>query len=340
MDILLQDVLKDSTFTPREVEYIKNYISTPLHPLAWQKELVDLVKIAQHLHKSSLPALTTATLPKPVQKAIQEHLQKYAWLPYDKPDAIPYTFADILVHLQEALKNPVLKYKQSVLSSRIRYKLTKKQSTFIELLRKHTYYDNYAADLYGELDYLLQRYLCKTYGVLFKDVTWYSWKELEQLYKNGKQVSPKRLALRKHYRVMVCNRKILRVYDGKTAYHRYRPRVATVSSPVKQPFLYGLCAYPGRAKGHVTVVVSTNDIAKVQKGDILVAQMTRPDLIFAMRKAAAIITDTGGMTSHAAIVAREFQIPCIVGTTNATKRLKDGDLVEVRSHRGMVTILS
>lgn len=67
--------------------------------------------------------------------------------------------------------------------------------------------------------------------------------------------------------------------------------------------------------------------------------MTRPELIFAMQKCAAIVTDTGGITSHAAIVAREFQIPCIVGTEFATKVLQDGDLVEVRAHRGIVTIL-
>ena len=75
-------------------------------------------------------------------------------------------------------------------------------------------------------------------------------------------------------------------------------------------------------------------------GDILVAPMTSPEYIFAMKKAKAIITDTGGLTSHAAIVSRELGIPCLVGTKVATKVLKDGDMVEVDTVKGVVRKLS
>ena len=70
--------------------------------------------------------------------------------------------------------------------------------------------------------------------------------------------------------------------------------------------------------------------------DILVAPMTSPEYIFAMKKAKAIITDTGGLTSHAAIVSRELKILCLVGTKIATKVLKDGDIVEVDAIQGKV----
>lgn len=73
---------------------------------------------------------------------------------------------------------------------------------------------------------------------------------------------------------------------------------------------------------------------------ILVAVTTHPDYVPAMRKAVAIITDEGGITSHAAIVSREFCIPCIVGTKMATKILNDGDLVEVDANNGVVKKLS
>lgn len=67
--------------------------------------------------------------------------------------------------------------------------------------------------------------------------------------------------------------------------------------------------------------------------------MTSPEYVFAMKKASAAITDTGGLTSHAAIVSRELDIPCIVGTKIATKILKDGDLVEVDANKSIVKII-
>ena len=87
------------------------------------------------------------------------------------------------------------------------------------------------------------------------------------------------------------------------------------------------------------IVKGVKDLVKVQNGQILVAVSTHPDYVSAMRKAAAIITDEGGITSHAAIVAREFGIPCMVGTINATKLLKDGNMIELDGNKGIIRIL-
>ena len=102
----------------------------------------------------------------------------------------------------------------------------------------------------------------------------------------------------------------------------------------------GLSASMGRAVGTVRVVKSATEVNKVRSGDILVAVMTRPDYVVAMRKAAAIVTNEGGITSHAAIVSRELGIPCIIGTKIATEVLKDGDLVEVNANHGWVRKLN
>ena len=81
------------------------------------------------------------------------------------------------------------------------------------------------------------------------------------------------------------------------------------------------------------------DLAKVNEGDILVALQTAPDILPAMRKAAAFVTDMGGITCHAAIVAREMKKPCIVGTKSATKIIQDGDFLEVDADKGDVRII-
>ena len=81
-------------------------------------------------------------------------------------------------------------------------------------------------------------------------------------------------------------------------------------------------------------------LKKVKKGDVLVANTTGPEVMTACLKAGAIVTDVGGVLSHAAIVSRELDIPCIVGTEIASKVLRDGDMVEVNTEKGNVRILN
>jgi len=98
----------------------------------------------------------------------------------------------------------------------------------------------------------------------------------------------------------------------------------------------GLGSSPGIGKGKVTILASPKEIGKIQKGDVLVTEMTTPDFVPAMKKASAIVTNSGGMTCHAAIVSREMGIPCIVGTKNGTQVLHDGQFVTVDATRGIV----
>lgn len=101
----------------------------------------------------------------------------------------------------------------------------------------------------------------------------------------------------------------------------------------------GTPAMRGKIRGKVKVVFETKQLDKIKKGDILVTPMTTPDYIMAMQRTRAFITDEGGITCHAAIVAREMKKPCIIGTKIATKVLRDGDWVEVDANNGIVKIL-
>lgn len=103
--------------------------------------------------------------------------------------------------------------------------------------------------------------------------------------------------------------------------------------------LKGQVAYQGKVRGKVKVVFLPEDAEQVQEGDILVASMTTPGMIQGMRKAAAFVTDEGGVLCHAAIIAREFRKPCIIGTKKATVVFKNGDQVEVDANEGIVRIL-
>ncbi len=98
----------------------------------------------------------------------------------------------------------------------------------------------------------------------------------------------------------------------------------------------GQGASPGMATGRVVIIKDVKDTGKVQEGDILVTRMTNPDMVPAMRKVAAIVTDEGGMTCHAAIVSRELGTPAVVGTRNATSLLTQGQLVTIDGEKGFV----
>jgi pyruvate, water dikinase len=106
-----------------------------------------------------------------------------------------------------------------------------------------------------------------------------------------------------------------------------------ITAPV---LVSGAPASPGVATGRVQIVPDASQIDKVKEGDILVAEMTTPDFVPAMKRAAAIVTDRGGRTAHAAIVSRELGIPCVVGTGNAMAILKDGQVITVDGSKGKV----
>src|SRR3989344_5879348 len=103
-----------------------------------------------------------------------------------------------------------------------------------------------------------------------------------------------------------------------------------------ESILSGLAASPGIGVGIVKIIADLKDLDKISKGDILVTKMTNPDMVVTMQKCSAIITDEGGLTAHAAIVSREMGIPCVVGTQEATKKLKDGEVITVDGYTGKI----
>ena len=115
------------------------------------------------------------------------------------------------------------------------------------------------------------------------------------------------------------------------------PAGSAAPSGTGRVLVRGLAASTGRATGPVRVLASPDEGDRLEPGEILVAHVTSPDWVPAMRRAAALVTDGGGMTCHAAIVSRELGVPCVVGTRDATTVLRDGEVVTVDGARGLVT---
>jgi phosphoenolpyruvate synthase/pyruvate phosphate dikinase len=175
-------------------------------------------------------------------------------------------------------------------------------------------------------------------GVSKKDLKWYGIEEISGLTPVDQEV----ISTRKKFFVMVG--------DGSSIDYSFSsPEEFTtffVSETKKD--IRGIIANKGVVSGKVKVIpqnyyadfsILKNLFEEMDKGDILVAETTSPELMPACSKAGAIITNQGGLLSHAAIVSRELGVPCIIGTGNATEILKDGMRVKVDADNGIVRIL-
>lgn len=154
----------------------------------------------------------------------------------------------------------------------------------------------------------------------------------------GGVVNRRQLTRRLRHCVYYTERGFERVYVGQAAARFGRQLKTTVQVAASE--LKGQPACAGYARGKVKIIIRAKDMVKMKKGDIMVSIATDPDVVPAMKMAGAIVTEQGGITSHAAIVSRELGVPCVIGTKIATKVFKDGDRVEVDATKGVVRKLS
>lgn len=159
---------------------------------------------------------------------------------------------------------------------------------------------------------------------------------LQKSIKKHKLQGQLTLVKRKQTSFVYIDRKILFMpefhqYLRKKNYKIQKERVVATIKEFK-----GQIANRGKYKGIAKIVFTRAQLIKIRKGDVIVAPMTSPLYVEAMKKTGAIVTDEGGLLSHAAIVSRELGVPCVVGTKIATKILKDGDMVEVDAEKGIV----
>lgn len=213
--------------------------------------------------------------------------------------------------------------------------LSKKEHELVTILSWFTLFyelgELVASYLYDQFLGHLKRIVSKRE---FEELMWYDPKSFEK-YFTGKKLAPKELQARKVFWIieLIAGKwKLLSGPKAKKYYNVFVPHDKVTDTTE----LKGTTASLGKAMGTVKIVITQADQSKMNEGDILISPMTTPRLMTAIKKAAAIVTDEGGLTAHAAIVSREFNIPCIVGTKFASKIFKDGDKVEVDAEKGIV----
>ncbi len=183
--------------------------------------------------------------------------------------------------------------------------------------------------------------IAKRFGMKWFDLFFYTYDEMLDLFggrKAGKEIIEKR---KRGYALVILKNKEILLTGEK--FKKLFKEIVIQKRKIKE--FSGQIAMKGFAKGNTRLILHnkrdiSEEVAKFKKGEILITEMTRPDTILACKKALAIITDEGGILSHAAIVSRELKIPCIVGAKISTRVLKTGDSIEVDAYKGVVKILS
>lgn len=165
------------------------------------------------------------------------------------------------------------------------------------------------------------------------DVYWLTWHELEAVLKDF----PPSPADIDRLRTLIARRKV--IYEELKNLPFVDPRLFRITGVSHGAALVGMPGSPGAAEGVVRVIHSSAEFGKLRAGDVLVAPYTNPAWTPLFQRAVAVVVDSGGAMSHAAIVAREYGIPAVMGTTDGTVKLKDGDRIRVDGTLGQVFIL-
>lgn len=280
-----------------------------------------------------------------IKKRLQKLYEEYCWLDYNNmgPAASFDIFED---ELKNAIKNNVhLNLPAQLKNIRIRQeKLMRKlgfnkRSKFLVQLARHVIRQKgYRKDMQYHGFYCYEklfREMAKRNGVDDWQIFGYLFPWEVESFLIKKTPSIPELAERRKYSCFIVSKDKLDLKIGEEA-RKFVKDLALLEDFSHLKETKGQCAYIGKARGYARIVQVPADIAKVNKGDIIISQATSPDLLPAMKKAGAIVTNTGGLICHAAIVSRELKIPCVVGTGNATLIFRDGDLVEVDAGKGVI----
>ncbi|MES2202955.1 MAG: PEP-utilizing enzyme [Patescibacteria group bacterium] len=183
--------------------------------------------------------------------------------------------------------------------------------------------------------------LAKKFDMTFEELTYATHLEIIDAVTNGAAIDKTQcLARMQNYGLVApADERRVDVFVGAT-FDALQEKFGLKTVVEMAGEIQGKTAYKGKARGRAVVLMRASDGDQLLPGDILVAAETTPDYILAMNRAAAFVTDRGGITSHAAIIAREMRKPCIIATKVGTQVLKTGDMVEVDADHGVVRKIS
>lgn len=326
---------------PSNFVYIFERLSAPVNLSFYQRAELDLLKLKKFSKK-----------PKLLNQKLVLHQKKYFWIlnsyhhtqvlekDYFKKELAGYSFKKAQAEIKELESHSkrVKKEKGQIIK---KYQLKPEIRKIADRLAFSIWWQDlrkyYIFLANHQIDLFLTEF-SRRFEINFENIHYYNVYEIVKLVKTEQKVKTAEIKRRQLNLVVYYSERFnkLEYISGPRA-KKVSNRYTAIKVDKKIKEFKGLVVSRGKLiKAKVRILTSVAHFNQMKKGEVLVAAMTSPDYIVVIKKASAIITDEGGMTSHAAIVSRELKIPCIVGTRIATKALKDGDLVEVNTTSGVI----
>ncbi|MDE1810748.1 MAG: hypothetical protein KGH66_01775 [Candidatus Micrarchaeota archaeon] len=332
----IREGLKGIVYSKTDMTLLLIELTSPIEHDALYKERVDLLKIAEKYH-SGLD----------VGKDIMRHIDEYGNVCIRWCMGSPWSKEELMTKIKgikdakqqlAKLKHEDDKIKRDFDAFVKLHSDKKKLIEDIKVTKWYTWLRTYRTEiLSGSIAniYPLLSELARRLGITLEDIKYYTIDDIL----SGKPVAASELARRREAFVILFLSSKMHYFSGDDA--KYFIDYWRLKNVVLKEIKGVVANRPvDTITGIAKIVISMNDLSKVKAGDIMVAPMTEPNFVPAMERAAAFLTDEGGILCHAAIVGREMNKPCIIGTGNATKVLKDGDKIRLNLADGTVEILS
>jgi phosphoenolpyruvate synthase/pyruvate phosphate dikinase len=358
LDRILDEKLQSKLEELDEVDFHMDMV-TPERELPFLKERKSLLKIGKEIEedeelvdvfqKSDYEEIWQK-LPGEHREMVQNHLNEFEWITTDRYTGEPLSRDDVI----ESLSQVIGRSSQSL--EKIQENREKKMEKLekakeaggeeleklLEIAQEYAYFRTYRMDAIYEGDYRVRNMfeeIAQRADLEYEDVIYLTVPEIKEALR-GKEVSKDVIESRKEEYIVYLVEDETSVLQGEKA-DKYISDVDEESSEdwEEQAKIEGTVAQRGQVESEVRLVFEDADIEKVEEGDILVSPMTTPDMMVGIMDAEGIITDEGGMASHAAIVSRELGIPCVIGTETATSILQDGDKVRLDAENGVIEVI-
>ena len=354
LEYKLKKELANLNYSDAEIDKIFSKVATcpNYYPLAYSEEPLDLLRIAKKYKNNER-----------IDELIDEHIKKYSWIKgplemenmvYDKDDYIQRILNLVEDNIDEKIDNIINVRKnieQDYINILEQYNFNIRIVKLIKAIRDFIFLRTYTTEFSDHLFFVgrttILKEISNRINIQSSDLIMLEDKEIVDILNNNGKISDTiidTLNQRKiGFAIIWLNGNVQTLFGNESILvQKEISKIFKTSSSNEintNTIILGNIANKGKVQGIAKVLNNYNDIYKVNRGDILVASMTTPDLISAMEKASGFITDEGGITCHAAILSREFDVPCIVGTVDATKKIHDGDLVELDAYNGIINIL-
>ncbi len=318
-----------------------NLLTAPNYVSFTKQEEMDLLKIAIQIKAD--PENTELK-----EQLIKEHTKKWFWIPYDYGVTTwdEKHFMDELEEVQDPekkLKEIEITYKELPKKQQARLKelaIDPHTEEIFQALQICTILMDYKKEVFTKAHYSTRRLhkeIAQRLGLTYEQTKVLLIKEVSQALLENKPPTPEELDGRLKFSVLKLSK------DGEYSFvsgEKAKEWVKRIQADEeKSDELTGFPACKGQYTGTVRCILDARNIHELKKGEVLVTYMTSPDYTIGMKKAGAIVTDEGGISSHAAIVSRELGVPCVIGTKHATRVLKTGDRVAVDAEKGVITKL-